>query len=137
MSARQDGEVDAEGTVCEPLALLDFLAQVVRRRLGQRRDETERTGIGDTGHEFGAADPLHAALHDGVIHPEHFRESCFEHVPSPSAGVASRGPEPFAISNAAVLAEASDPCTPGFLSEAAKNALPQRPPRLPWFWPSS
>ena len=60
-------------------AALDLLAQLVRRRLGQRGDEAERAGVGDRGDQFGAADPLHAALHDRVLDAEHFGEARLDH----------------------------------------------------------
>lgn len=49
--------------------------QVLRRRLRQRRDQPERTGIGHRGDQFGAAHPLHAALHDRMLDANEFGES--------------------------------------------------------------
>src|ERR1051325_11425604 len=53
---RQDGEVDAERLVSERAAARDFLGQILRRRLRQRGNETERAGIGDGSDQLGAAD---------------------------------------------------------------------------------
>ncbi len=76
---RQDRQVHAERLVGHLAAARDLLHQVLRRRLRQRGQETERAGIGDGRGQLGASDPLHAALHDGVLHPEHLRESRADH----------------------------------------------------------
>ena len=39
----------------------------------------ERAGVGHGGDQLGAADPLHAALHDGVLDAEHLGESRADH----------------------------------------------------------
>jgi len=75
----QDGQVHAERFVRQVAAAFDFLCQLFRRRLRQRGDETECAGVGDGGDQLRAADPLHAALDDGVLDPEHFGEACFDH----------------------------------------------------------
>ena len=75
----QDGQVDAERLVGQVAAARDFLGQILRRRLGQRGDEAERAGIGDGGDQFGAADPLHAALHDRVLDAHKFGKSRLDH----------------------------------------------------------
>jgi hypothetical protein len=76
---RQDGEIDAERFLREAAAARDFLGQVFRRRLRQRGDKTERPGIGDSGDQLGAADPLHPALHDRMLDPDQFGKSRFYH----------------------------------------------------------
>ena len=53
--------------------------EVFRRRLRQRGDEAERAGIGNSGDQFGAAHPLHAALHDRVLHADELGKSGFDH----------------------------------------------------------
>ena len=75
----QDGEVDAERLVGQAAAARDFLGQILRRRLRQRGDEAERAGVGDGRDQFGAADPLHAALHDRVFDADEFGKSRFDH----------------------------------------------------------
>ena len=60
-------------------AARDFFGQILRRRLRQRGDEAERAGVGDGRDQFGAADPLHAALHDRVLDADEFGESRFDH----------------------------------------------------------
>ena len=67
---RQDRQVHAERLVGQIPALGDLVRQVRRRRLRQRGDEPQRTRIRHGRNEFGTADPLHAALHDGVLDPE-------------------------------------------------------------------
>ncbi len=75
----QDGEVDAKRLVGEVAAARDFPGQVLRGRLGQRRDEAERAGIRNGGDQLGAPDPLHAALDDRVLDADEFREPCLQH----------------------------------------------------------
>ena len=76
---RQDRQVHAERLVGHLAAARDLLDQVLGRRLRQRREEAQRAGVGDRRGQLGAADPLHAALHDGVLHPEHLGESRADH----------------------------------------------------------
>src|SRR3954453_23667665 len=75
----EDGEVDAKRLVGEIAAAGDLLPEVLRCRLGQRRDEAERAGIGDGGDQLGAPDPLHAALDDRVLDSDELGEPCLQH----------------------------------------------------------
>ena len=74
VDGRQDRQVDAERLVGQLAALGDLLGQVRRRRLRQRGDEPQRTGIRHARNEFRATDPLHTALHDGMLDPERLGE---------------------------------------------------------------
>ena len=76
---RQDRQVHAERLVGHLAAARDLLHEILGCRLRQRREEPERTGVGHGRGQLGATDPLHAALHDGVLHPEHLRESRADH----------------------------------------------------------
>ncbi len=79
----QDGEVHAERLVGHVAAAGDFLHQVLGRRLRQGREEPERAGVGDGRGQLGAPDPLHSPLNNGVLHPEHLRESRADHCALP------------------------------------------------------
>ncbi len=62
----QDRQVHAEWLVRELTGARDFLRKILGGGgLRQRGDHAERSGLGDGGDQFGAADPLHATLHDG------------------------------------------------------------------------
>ncbi len=75
VDGRQDGQVHAEGLVGQLAAALDLGPQGVRRRLGQGGDEAQTAGVGHRGDQLGPADPLHAALHDGVLHTDKLGET--------------------------------------------------------------
>ena len=62
--ARQEREIDADRLVGHVIAFRDFLREVFRRRLRQRRDDAETARVGDGGGHLGEADKMHAALDD-------------------------------------------------------------------------
>ena len=61
----EQGDVDAKRLLGHRTGTLDLLAEGLGGGLGECREETESTSVGDCGYHFGVANPLHAALDDG------------------------------------------------------------------------
>ena len=67
--------------------MLDLFGQIFGRRLRQRGHEAKRAGVGHGGNQLGAADPLHAALHDRMLDAEHLGETGLDHFRLPVRNV--------------------------------------------------
>jgi hypothetical protein len=76
---RQHGEVHAEGSIGQLSGAIDLLHEIVGRGLRQRGQESEGAGVGYRGDQLGAADPLHATHHDGMLDAELFGEAGLDH----------------------------------------------------------
>ncbi len=81
----QDGQVDAEGFVGQVAGPLNFFEQLFRRRLRERSQKTEGTGVGHRGDQGRAPDTHHASHDDRVLDSEFLRESRLDHVCPPSS----------------------------------------------------
>jgi hypothetical protein len=79
LDRRQDREIDAEGLVGHLPAARDLLGEVLRRGLCEAGQEAECAGVGDGRDQLGAADPLHAALDDRMLHSEKLGKARLEH----------------------------------------------------------
>ncbi|MNT27727.1 hypothetical protein D3C72_1633680 [compost metagenome] len=71
LQCRQKSQVHAKWAVRHVLDAGDLAPQVLRTRLGQRGQDAQGARVRDGRDEFGAGDPLHAALHDGMLDAEH------------------------------------------------------------------
>src|SRR6476619_2827980 len=74
VDGREDRQVHAERLVGQIAALGDLAGQIRGRRLRQRGDETQRTGIRHRRNKCRAATPLHTTLHHGMLDPERLGE---------------------------------------------------------------
>ena len=77
LGIRQEGEVDAEGFVCEGFQQLNVLLKGLRRVIGGHVDGAQAPGVGDRGGQLGLGEPLHGALNDGILNAEQVGDARF------------------------------------------------------------
>src|SRR6185312_6485209 len=74
------GQVYPERLVRHRPAADDLFSQILRCRLRQGRQKSQRSGVGHGGHQFRARHPLHAALYDWMLDTELLGNARHEHL---------------------------------------------------------